>query len=63
MLLSGPRAWALRVAGWGRTVAELTEASDELVLVSGLWMGFEDSDAPRPRIDRAPLQETVTFLG
>ena len=52
------KAWTV----YHRTVADITSPPDELLLVCGLSIGFEDTAAPHARIDRAPLRETVTFL-
>ncbi|HEX4216439.1 MAG TPA: nitroreductase [Candidatus Dormibacteraeota bacterium] len=52
------KAWSV----YHRTVAEMVAAPAELVLFCGMSIGFEDPREPRPRIDRAPLSETVTFL-
>jgi nitroreductase len=51
-------AWSV----YRRTVAEVVAAPDELVLFCGMSIGHEDPTAPAPRITRAPLTETVTFL-
>ncbi|OLZ63059.1 NADH dehydrogenase [Streptomyces sp. IMTB 2501] len=52
-------AWSV----YHRTVAEVVDPPEELVLFAGLSIGFEDRSAPFARTDRAPLAETVTFLG
>ncbi|MGW2647348.1 nitroreductase [Streptomyces sp. NPDC001393] len=52
-------AWSV----YHRTVAEVVSPPPELILFAGLSIGFEDPSAPFARIDRAPLGETVTFLG
>jgi nitroreductase len=51
-------AWSV----YRRTVAEVVSPPDELVLFCGLSIGFEDPTAAAPRITRASLAETVTFL-
>lgn len=51
-------AWSV----YRRTVSELVAAPERLVLFCGMSIGFEDPAAPRVRVDRAPLRETVTFL-
>jgi nitroreductase len=52
-------AWSV----YRRTVAQVVEPPDDLVLFCGLSIGFEDpTAAAAPRIVRAPLPETVTFL-
>ena len=33
------------------------------MLFAGVPVGFEDPSAPFARIDRAPLAQTVTFVG
>jgi len=43
-------------------VAEVVSPPDELMLVCGMSIGFEDPAAVPVRIGRAPLAETVTFL-
>lgn len=52
-------AWSV----YHRTVAEVVSPPPELVLFAGVSIGYEDPAAPFARIDRAPLDETVTFLG
>ena len=52
-------AWSV----YRRTVAEAVLPPDNLVLFCGMSIGFEDTTVGRVRIDRAPLVETVTFLG
>ncbi|MFF2957685.1 nitroreductase [Streptomyces sp. NPDC057963] len=52
-------AWSV----YHRTVAEVVSAPEELILVGGLSVGFADPSVPFTRINRAPLGETVTFLG
>ena len=51
-------AWAK----FHRTVAEVLSPPDELVLFCGMSIGFEDVTAGEPRTDRAPLDETATFV-
>jgi nitroreductase len=51
-------AWSV----YRRTVAEVVSAPDDLVLFCGMSIGHEDPTAPAPRITRAPLNETITFL-
>ncbi|RJQ77384.1 nitroreductase [Pseudonocardiaceae bacterium YIM PH 21723] len=51
---------------WARyrtTVSELVGAPEELILYCGMSIGYADEDAPYLRPERAPLSETVTFLG
>lgn len=45
-----------------RSVAEVIAPPAGLVLFCGMSIGHADPAAPAPRIDRAPLAETVTFL-
>jgi nitroreductase len=52
------KAWPV----YRRTVAEVVSPPDELMLICGMSIGFEDRAASRVRIARAPLAETVTFL-
>ncbi|MEU9479214.1 nitroreductase [Streptomyces sp. NPDC048191] len=52
-------AWAK----FHRTVAELLSPPAELILFCGMSIGFEDVTAREPRMARAPLDETVTFVG
>ncbi|MGW7822213.1 nitroreductase [Streptomyces puniciscabiei] len=52
-------AWSV----YHRTVAEVVSPPEELILFAGVSIGFADPSAPVARIDRAPLAETVTFLG
>ncbi|MBO0849514.1 MAG: nitroreductase [Pseudonocardia sp.] len=51
-------AWSV----YHRTVAEAVSPAEGTILFCGMSIGFEDPTAPRPRIDRAPLAETVTFI-
>ncbi|MFF4899555.1 nitroreductase [Streptomyces sp. NPDC001068] len=52
-------AWAK----FHRTVAEVLSPPDGLVLFCGMSIGYEDVSAHYPRTGRAPLRETVTFVG
>ncbi|MFB7992073.1 nitroreductase [Streptomyces sp. NPDC056002] len=52
-------AWAK----FHRSVAEVLSPPDELMLFCGMSIGFEDVAADRTRTGRAPLGETVTFVG
>jgi nitroreductase len=45
------------------TVSETVGAPDTHHLLCGLAIGYERDNAPRARTDRAPLTETVTFIG
>jgi hypothetical protein len=51
-------AWSV----YHRTVAEAVSPPDGTILFCGMSIGFEDPSTPHPRIDRAPLTETVTFI-
>jgi nitroreductase len=51
-------AWSV----YRESVAELVAPPRELVLFCGLSIGYADDAVDPPRIDRAPLWETVTFL-
>jgi nitroreductase len=44
------------------SVAEVVGPPPGLILFCGMSIGYADPAAPRPRITRAPLAETVTFL-
>ncbi|MGV9453709.1 nitroreductase [Streptomyces sp. NPDC003635] len=46
-----------------KTVGEAVGADDDLVLVCGVAVGFEEDDVPPLRTGRADLAETVTFIG
>jgi nitroreductase len=52
-------AWAK----FHRTVAEILAPPRELILFCGMSIGFEDGAVCHPRTGRAPLAETVTFVG
>jgi nitroreductase len=52
-------AWSV----YRRTVALSVSAPEGLVLFCGMSIGYEDTAAPHARTARAPLAETVTFLG
>jgi nitroreductase len=52
-------AWAK----FHRTVAEIVAPPERLLLFCGMSIGFEDAAADRSRIGRAPLGDTVTFVG
>jgi nitroreductase len=52
-------AWSV----YRKTVAEVVAPPEELVLFCGLSIGYEDTTVEHPRIRRAPLAETTTFLG
>src|SRR6516165_5225923 len=45
------------------TVAEALSASDGLILFCGMSIGYEDPTVSYARTGRAPLDETVTFVG
>ncbi|QFZ72967.1 nitroreductase [Streptomyces fagopyri] len=46
-----------------RTVASVLSPPDELVLFCGMSVGYEDVTTHSPRTGRAPLAETVTYVG
>ncbi|MFF7467523.1 nitroreductase family protein [Streptomyces sp. NPDC008092] len=52
-------AWSV----YRRTVAEILSPPDGLILYCGMSIGFEDGTVPYARTGRAPLDETVTFVG
>jgi nitroreductase len=52
-------AWSV----YRRTVAEIVLPPDGLILYCGLSIGFEDPTVSYVRTGRAPLDETVTFVG
>jgi nitroreductase len=52
-------AWAK----YRKTVAEVLSPPDELILFCGMSIGFEDVTVGYTRTGRAPLDETVTFVG
>ena len=45
------------------TVAEALSPPEELILFCGMSIGYEDPAVSFPRTGRAPLAETVTFVG
>ncbi|MFJ1609912.1 hypothetical protein ACIOHS_42280 [Streptomyces sp. NPDC088253] len=45
------------------TVAEVLSPPDELILFCGMPIGSEDVTVGCTRTGRAPLDETVTFVG
>ncbi|NUP25457.1 MAG: nitroreductase [Nocardia sp.] len=51
-------AWSV----YHRTVAEVVCPPDGAILFCGMSIGFEDPTTSHPRIKRAPLAETVTFI-
>jgi len=51
-------AWAK----FHRTVAEVVSPPDGLLLFCGMSIGFEDDTVDLGRAERAPLDETVTFI-
>jgi nitroreductase len=53
------KAWPV----YHRTVAQVVPVPDDLMLACGMSIGYEDTAADHARIDRAPLTETVTFVG
>ncbi len=54
-------AWSL----YHRTVADVVQPPVDLMLFCGLAIGYRDPDHPANaiRMDRAPLEETVGFMG
>ncbi len=52
-------AWA----NYRKTVAEIVSPPDELMLFCGMSIGYEDVTVQEARYPRAPLEDTVTFLG
>ena len=46
-----------------RTVSRLVAAGDQLVLLCGVAVGFEEEGAPEVRTGRAEITETVRFVG
>jgi hypothetical protein len=52
-------AWSV----YRRTVAEVLSPPDGLILFCGMSIGFEDVATSHVRTGRAPLDETVTFVG
>jgi nitroreductase len=51
-------AWSV----YRKTVAEVLSPPGELILYSGMSIGFEDVTVREEHIGRAPLDETVTFV-
>jgi len=45
------------------TVAEVCHPSDRLILFCGMSIGYEDPTPSHARTGRAPVNETVTFVG
>lgn len=45
------------------TVADVLNPPDDLMLFCGVSIGYEDPDVGYVRTGRAPLEETVTFVG
>lgn len=52
-------AWAK----FHRSVAEVVAPPDDLMLFCGLSIGYENTSVTEPRTGRAPLAETVSFVG
>ncbi|WP_427917311.1 nitroreductase [Streptomyces sp. cg40] len=52
-------AWAK----FHRSVAEVLSPPDELMLFCGMSIGYEDAAVDHARTGRAPLEETVVFVG
>jgi nitroreductase len=51
-------AWAK----FHRSVAELVQPPDDLILFCGMSIGYEDVSVDLGRVGWAPLDETVTFV-
>lgn len=51
-------AWSV----YHRTVADTVSPPAGAILFCGMSIGFEDTTTRPPRIERAPLTETVTFI-
>jgi hypothetical protein len=51
-------AWSV----YRKTVAEILSPPGELILYSGMSIGFEDVTVREDHTDRAPLDETVMFV-
>jgi nitroreductase len=49
-------------AEYHRSVAEVVAPPPERMLICGVSIGYADPEVTHPRIRRAPLSETVTFL-
>ena len=45
------------------TIAEILSHPDGLILFCGMSIGYEDSTVSYARTGRAPLDETVAFVG
>ena len=52
-------AWSV----YRQTVAEIVTPPEDATLFCGMAIGYADARAPLVRTDRAPLAETVTFVG
>ncbi len=54
-------AWSM----YHRTIADVVDPPDELMLFCGMAIGYRDPDHPANgvRMERAPLEETVSLLG
>jgi len=52
-------AWSV----YRTTVAKVLSPPKELMLYCGMSIGYEDVTVDQPRTGRAPLDETVTFVG
>ncbi|WP_413801327.1 hypothetical protein [Streptomyces iranensis] len=46
-----------------RTVTDVVSPPEGLILFCGMSIGYEDAAVPYAHTGRAPLTETVTFLG
>jgi hypothetical protein len=45
-----------------KTVDEIVSPPDELMLFCGMSIGYEDASVPFVRNERAPLEDTMTFI-
>src|SRR5215470_17457745 len=52
-------AWSV----YRKTVAKVLSPPKDLMLYCGMSIGYEDVTVDQPRTGRAPLDETVTFVG
>jgi nitroreductase len=65
LLLRGEGLHSCPQMAWAKfheTVAQIVSPPDELILFCGMSIGFEDLTERQPRIGRASLDETVTFV-
>jgi hypothetical protein len=65
LLLRGEGLHSCPELSWSvyrKTVAQVVSPPAEFILYCGMSIEFEDPTVKDARIDRAPLQETVTFF-